>query len=82
MENMTIDSTTEVKVETNFDCLTDKGSCLNGCGTSVDNMVHDKRVGVEFYKCPTCGSIVTKNSVKYFIADPDRNRFKKVEWVV
>ena len=82
MELMTVESTTEVKVETNLDRLNSKGSCLNGCGTPVEKMVHGKRVGIEFFKCPKCDSIVTTNSVRYSIPDPDKNRFGKVEWVV
>lgn len=65
-----------------FDELTEKGTCLDThCSTPVSELIGGQRVGINFLKCPNCGSLYTKNSYKGNVPDPDRNRLK-TNWVV
>jgi len=68
---------------TNFDILNEIGVCINGgCKTPVQKMIHGKRMGIEFYHCPVCGSMVTKNILKIYVKDPDKRVREKLSWVV
>lgn len=67
-----MEATVETTVfQTNFERMEERGTCL-GCSNPVGNLEHKTRVGIEFYQCPICGTIATKNSVKSFIPDPNR----------
>ena len=71
----------EKKVDTMIERMMEEGRCL-GCTTPIEKLTHKSKVGIEYYECPNCGTMVTKNSVKFHIPDPDIKRRNFEGWKV